>query len=106
MNTTLQRRPIVEQDLQDHFVFLGRRSVEIAERFLAAAEETFQAILAMPGLGGLCEADNPQLVDVRVKPIRRFENYIVFYRSTPTGVEIIRVLHGAQDLDRAFAPES
>jgi plasmid stabilization system protein ParE len=36
--------------------------------------------------------------------ITGFENYLIFYRPLAGGgIEIIRVLHGAQDVDRIVA---
>lgn len=32
--------------------------------------------------------------------------YIIFYRPLPDGVEIVRVLHGARDLDVIFHSDS
>jgi len=37
--------------------------------------------------------------DVRSFPVG---NYLLFYRPTQNGVELIRVLHGARDLRRLF----
>ena len=33
-----------------------------------------------------------------------FENFLIFYVPTKSGINIVRVLHGAQDLDRIFGP--
>ena len=35
-------------------------------------------------------------------PVRKFDNYLIFYRSTPEGLEIVRVVHGARDLPSLF----
>jgi toxin ParE1/3/4 len=56
----------------------------------------------MPLLGGLWEGRNPAFAEMRTWPIRRFKNYIIYYRPIPTGIEVIRVLHGAQDVERIF----
>lgn len=32
-------------------------------------------------------------------PISRFRMYIVFYRPAPDGIEILRVIHGARDIE-------
>jgi len=32
----------------------------------------------------------------------RADRYIIFYRFTPKGIEIVRVLHGARDLNTIF----
>jgi plasmid stabilization system protein ParE len=28
--------------------------------------------------------------------------YVIYYRSTANGIEIVRVLHGARDVERRF----
>jgi toxin ParE1/3/4 len=37
--------------------------------------------------------------------MRGFESWLVFYRVTEEAVEIVRVLHGARDLEAAFESE-
>ena len=34
-----------------------------------------------------------------------FRDYLIFYRVTAEAVEILRVLHGARDIDRLLFPE-
>jgi toxin ParE1/3/4 len=29
-------------------------------------------------------------------------NYVIFYQPIPDGIEVLRVLHGARDIPRAF----
>ena len=40
-------------------------SLEVAERFLSAAEETFGDLARMPGMGRRRELPGPQLSDIR-----------------------------------------
>jgi toxin ParE1/3/4 len=37
--------------------------------------------------------------------VKDFENYLVFYRSTDVGIEVLRVLHGARDVDAIVQDE-
>ena len=53
----------------------------------------------MPKIGKLSKLLKPELSDVRQYPIKGFKTCLIFYRATDTGVEIIRVLHGARDLE-------
>jgi toxin ParE1/3/4 len=69
-------------------------------RFLDAAEHPFADLVRNPGAGTHWESEDLDLAGVRVRPVKRFRNYLIFYRPTPDGVEVIRVLHGARDLDR------
>ena len=41
----------------------------------------------------------PTLAQVRQYPVKGFSKYIIFYQIQPDTVEIIRVLHGAQNLE-------
>ena len=74
-------------------------------RFFDAADDAIKKLAEMPGMGRFRDFDNPEFRDVRSWPIKGFENYLIFYRSTPRGIEVIRVLHGARDIDAIFAGE-
>ena len=37
--------------------------------------------------------------------VRGFDNYLIFYLPQPGGIDVIRVLHGARDIDNIFADE-
>jgi toxin ParE1/3/4 len=63
------------------------------------SQATFSTLAEMPGIGSTYENDNPALADLRFIPITRFRNHLVFYRSSAHGIEIVRVLHGARDLE-------
>jgi toxin ParE1/3/4 len=74
-------------------------------RFLSAAEAIFRQLASMPGLGERYETDNPLFQDLRCFPIPKFPSHIVYYKSVPDGFVVIRVLHGARDIDRIFGRE-
>jgi toxin ParE1/3/4 len=56
----------------------------------------FVKLANLPDLGRLRRDLAPHL---RSHPIGR---YVIFYRSTNHGIEIVRVLHGARDLPPLF----
>ena len=45
---------------------------------------------------------NPKLANLRVWPITKFRQYLIFYTPTRRGIRVIRVIHGARDLSRIF----
>jgi Plasmid stabilization system protein len=56
-------------------------------------------------------AENPKLGQARpdiAKNLRHFpvKNYLILYQEQKSGVEIVRVLHGARDVDAIFIPNS
>ncbi|MBW4690533.1 MAG: type II toxin-antitoxin system RelE/ParE family toxin [Lyngbya sp. HA4199-MV5] len=95
----LFKRPIVIQDLIDHATYISLDNLDAGDRFLYAAEATFQCLAEMPRIGKLSGFSNPKLAQVRQYPIKGFNKYIIFYQNHPEVVEILRVLHGAQNLE-------
>ncbi|NQT36306.1 MAG: type II toxin-antitoxin system RelE/ParE family toxin [Planctomycetes bacterium] len=59
----------------------------------------------MPEMGALCWFRSPQATDVRVWSIGGFENHLVFYRPIESGIDVIRVIHGARDVRAIFGDD-
>lgn len=72
---------------------------------VAATDQTLRRLARMPGLGTLWDSDKPRLTAVRFFPITKFRNRLVFYRERKDGIELVRVLHGARDIEAIFAGE-
>lgn len=90
---------LAKRDLVECATYIGSGSPISAERFLEAAEAAFESLAAMPGMGALREVMNPRLAGLRSWPITGFRNYLIFYRPTRRGIRILRVLHGARDIE-------
>jgi toxin ParE1/3/4 len=99
MRARITKSVRARRDLLEHFVYIGRDSVPAARRFLKAADKAMASLARMPQMGGRWASRNPALRELRVWSIRKFENYLIFYRPTPEGIEVLRVLHGARDID-------
>ena len=91
-----------DQDLEEIAVFIGRDNPAAASRFIASAHAAFRHVLEMPNLGSRILADDKRLEGLRRGRIARFSNYLIFYGVTEEVVEIVRVLHGARDIERAL----
>ncbi len=103
----VERRPEAVRDVIEAADFIARRtSLAAADRFLAAVEATADRLARMPGLGARWESDHPRLADLRVASVSRFRKHLIFDRATPDGIELVRVLHVARDLDRLLDSES
>lgn len=94
----VNKRPQVIRDLIEIATYLAEDSLNVFDRFLLAAEATFKQLAKMPDTGKVCQFDHPQLANIRQQAIKGFKNYLIFYRSTESGVEIVRVIHGARDI--------
>jgi toxin ParE1/3/4 len=89
-------------DIVELAVFIGRHSANAADRFLDATDETFASLAEQPFLGAEYPTKNPRLNGIRVIRARGFPNQLAFYFVRSDEVEIVRVLHGARDLDAAL----
>ena len=99
--------PAADRDLDDQAAYLATQaSLETVLRFYDAASITFGKIASMPGIGEQWPSANPRLAGLRVWRIAGFEKHLIFYRPTGDGIEIIRVLHRARDIDSILANES
>ena len=85
----------------DHACPLRRDSVKHS-----LPEATFRQLAESPELGSLGEFQSPALCGVRRWRVKRFTNYLIFYRPLAEGIEVIRVLHGARDIDAIFNADS
>ncbi|MFN0133507.1 MAG: type II toxin-antitoxin system RelE/ParE family toxin [Phycisphaerales bacterium] len=93
---------LAKRDLTDHFVYIGVDSPAAAERFLTQAECTFDLLASSPRIGRVWASRRHRLKGVRVAAIQKFPRYLVFYRDTKDGLEVIRVLQGARGLHHAL----
>lgn len=93
------RRPLAELDLVEIALYIAENSESAARRFLHAVRPTLARISKFPDAGDRVLTSNRQLHDCRSWAVEGFENWWIYYRSTPEAIEIVRVLHGARDLD-------
>jgi toxin ParE1/3/4 len=99
VNETIVIQPAAARDLAEQADYLAERSLDAAMRYSHAVAETFRHLAAMPTLGTVREFHNPALSGVRMWRIRGFRNYLIFYRAIPDGIEVLRVLHAARDIN-------
>ena len=106
MNKKIHRRRRARQDLVDIFRHYAREAgFRVAQRFMAQAEATFARLAAMSGMGTPYQHDHSALATLRYIPVSRFRKYVIFYRPVTDGIEVLRVLHGARDIDNMLAEE-
>lgn len=106
MAATVAKTPQARADLLQLANYIARDSLDAALRFLDAAEGAFQLLAQMPEIGTACSFRSPQADGIRVWSIQGFENYLVFYRPTDAGINVVRVIHGARDVESLFADDS
>ena len=86
------RRPSkAAQDLISIGEFIAAYDLRAADRLLNRIDATCRLLAQQPELGTLRE---DLALKLRFFPV---DNYLIFYRPIPEGIEVIRVLHGARD---------
>jgi len=92
----LLQRPRAEEDLLEIWYHIARDNPSAADAMIEQLGATAWHLAENPEMG----RSRPELLP----GIRSFPsgNYILFYRMTEEGIELIRVLHASRDLDRLF----
>jgi len=91
------------EDIEDIVLFIAQDSPKSAQAFRETLEQTCALLADMPDMGAARDFENPLLAGIRLWPLKRFEKYLLFYRTPGDTVEIIRVVHGARDLPALFS---
>jgi len=102
MNPRVVIRPAADRDLDEQAEYYLSRAPDTAVRWYEATAKTFEFLADNPGIGTIRETRKPGLRGIRTWPIPGFERHIIFYRSIDGGIDIVRVLHGARDIDRVL----
>ena len=100
------QRPRARLDLLEQFVYFGEEtSVELAERYIAAVDATCLRLVSHPQSGVLYDSGITRLRGLRRAPVRGFERYLLFYLPHEDGIDVIRVVHAARDIQNVFAED-
>jgi toxin ParE1/3/4 len=90
------RRPLAAADILDIWDHIAEDSIEQADRWVDKLDEKFELIATQPLMG---RAREELAAGLRGFP---FGRYVIFYTSLEDGIDVVRVLHSARDIDSAF----
>ena len=102
MNLRIVKHRKAKRDALRIFVHIGEQNFEAAQRFLSALAGDFRRLAGMPGLGAARELTSANLKGVRSLPVTGFTNYLIFYRYDSKSLMVLRVIHGARDIEQAL----
>ena len=89
-------RPKALGDLAEIWAYIAEDSPHQADAFAAAIDREIRGLARRPLIGRA----RPELfTDLRSL---RFGRYLIFYVPRKRGIEVVRVLHGARDLNPLF----
>lgn len=90
------RRPLALQDLDEIWDYVAQDNPDAADRLIDAIEEKCRLLADYPKLGTNCDNLHPNLRFLAIG------KYLLFYLPLENGIELVRVLHGARDLESLF----
>jgi toxin ParE1/3/4 len=93
---TITIRPRARIDIAEIWDYIAEDSEAQADAFIDRFDGQFQLLARQPGIG---RVRDELLAGLRSLP---FERYMIFYREIHNGVEVVRVLHSARDVDAQF----
>ena len=93
------KRPRAKIDLIEIWDYIADDSEVRADAFIDRIDQKFRTLAQRPLIGRLRDE---LAVGLRSFPVGR---YVIFYRPLSNGVEIVRVLHSARDLNADFFAE-
>ena len=106
MSLPVVKRPRAEADLIGCYAYLSEKASDAtADRFLAAVEKTLGLLARSPGIGAPHETNNLRLTGLRSFSVSKFKALILFYQVIDDRIELVRVLHGARDIQRVLEAE-
>ena len=93
------RREKAVSDVVEIANFIALDSLEAALRFIDNTEATIHYIASSPSMGSPFRSEKTELKNMRYCRVQGFPKHVIFYIEHPTAVEIVRVLHGARDIE-------
>jgi toxin ParE1/3/4 len=99
---TLIVRDAARQDADDIFARIAPDDLAAALRVYDAIHVAFDLLASHLLAGPSCEFPEADLLHVRFWPVKKYRHFLFLYRRLDDGVEVIRVIHAATDMHRAF----
>ena len=82
--------------------YVGQSGETLAKRWEKAVTKAVLSVVSRPTSGAPCTFQSPELHGVRRVAISGFPKHLLFYRFDGEAIFILRVVHGARDLERLF----
>jgi len=93
------RRPLAETDIVEIWDYIADDSHAAADRWVDRVDEQFSLLATQAMIGRSRDELAP---GIRSFPVGR---YVIFYVPLDDGIDVVRVLHSARDVEAFFNPE-
>jgi toxin ParE1/3/4 len=92
--------PEARSDLNDYYNYVAQTNQDAALELFDSARKTFADLARLPGMGKRYTIPNNPQHELKQWHIKGFRKYLIFYRVQENAIEIVRILHSSQDIDR------
>ena len=89
-------RPQAEVDILEIWEFIAADSIAAADKWVDDLDEKMALWATQPMMGRARDELAPGIRSLA------FGRYVVFFAPLPEGIDVVRVLHGARDIDNTF----
>ncbi len=101
----LRLTDVALNDIQEQAGWYEQRSGQsLARRWEYEVTAALIRIERNPRSGAKCRFSAEELQSIRRMPITGFPRHLIFYRAEEKEIRILRVVHGARDLESLFWP--
>ena len=87
------------QDLKEIRDFIAKDKSGIASQYMTMLKQKCELLASSSGLG----VQRDEYCKLYKFPV---DSYLIFYRPSQTGIDVIRILHGNRDIDSVFNSQS
>ena len=88
--------PDAKQDLVEVFLFIAQDNLSAARRMHSQFHQTFLTIAGQPSIG---RSRDELAAGIRSLAVGK---YVIYYRRAGRAVRILRLLHGARDIEKLY----
>lgn len=94
------RRPLAGTDIVEIWDFIAEDSITQADAWVDRLDSKLRLLATQPLMG---RSRNELAPGIRSQP---FGRYVIFYEPLTDGIDVVRVIHSARDVDAVFDPDS
>ena len=99
MSGRFRRTPEARNDLIEIWSFIADHNPDAATSLLLKLDRAMTKLARSPGIGRSRSELQRGIRSFACRP------YVIFYTVTDQGIDVIRVLHGARDIEGIFSSE-
>jgi toxin ParE1/3/4 len=94
------RRPLAAADVAEIWDYIAEDSIMHADAWVDRLDQALRRLAGQPRMGRARDELSPGL---RSLP---FGRYVIFYEPLDDGIDVVRVLHAARDVDAQFGTDA